>query len=482
MKDNRTLFYFISMLHIVFSTQAIAQDAALSSKPADQPTLTTKTKVLQQVIDEQQKQLDTQQSQIDAQNNNLQHFRRQLHDLSGEDEKHTAAHSDDGILPRRNDLQTDRRDNDQAGENWQGSFAVKGTDTRVKIGGFLELDVIHDDSAIGSKGQVIPTSIPSRNSTKKDGSEGQTNFSVSPSRLFIETRTPNQHRRIKTFFSIDMYGNELGVEPELRMRQAYVELNNSLLGGNLLIGQAWSTTMDLEGTPDTLDFRGVDNMFGNLKPQIRWTRNIAHGINFMLAAETPSNHIIEGADSLTRFPDGVIASTWDSDAFNLMLSFIVTDLRASFNNGAVVSAIGYGGSLSGKIKVPISTYTDEFMFALSFSYGAGSQYQNAHADAVYDPVNADLDLISNYGVTLAYAHRWTGRLKSTVTYCCIEIDNQEAQAATALKDTEYSSGNLVWSANERWLLGIEGISGKRSDNDGETGTNFRTQLTSRLRF
>ena len=482
MRENHILLCFISILHISFSLPAQAQDTDLPGKPTDTSTLATKTKTLQQVIEEQQKQLNAQQSQIDAQNDNLQRFRQQLHDFDDEDKNLNTSHTDNDIHPRRNDLQTDRRDDDQSGKNWQGSFAVEGTDTRIKIGGFLELDVIHDGSAIASKGQFIPTSIPSRNGTKKDGADGQTNFSVSPSRFYIETRTPNQHQQIKTFFSIDMYGNELGVDPELRMRQGYVEVSNSLLGGKLLIGQAWSTTMDLEGTPDVLDFRGVDNMFGNLKPQIRWTRNIAHGINFMLAAETPSNHIIEGADSLTRFPDGVIASTWDSDAFNLMISFIATDLRASPNNGPVVSAIGYGGSFSGKIKIPLSTYTDEFMFALSFSYGAGSQYQNAHADAVYDPVNADLDLISNYGVTLAYAHHWTGHLKSTITYCCIEIDNQEAQAPTALKDTEYSSGNLVWSANERWLLGIEGISGKRSDNDGEVGTNFRTQLTSRLRF
>ena len=87
-------------------------------------------------------------------------------------------------------------------------------------------------------------------------------------------------------------------------------------------------------------------------PQIRWTREIAAGIKLMVAAETANNHIIEGADSLTGLPDGVIAMTWDSNAFNLMASILVTDLRASFNNGPVESAVGYGGSLSGKIKLP----------------------------------------------------------------------------------------------------------------------------------
>lgn len=393
-----------------------------------------------------------------------------------------GAYQANNITSRRNDLQTGRRDDAQPTDKWQGSFAVKDTDTRIKIGGFLELDVLHDNDAIQSKGQFIPGTIPTRNAIVKDGTEGQTSFSVSPSRLYIETRTPIDEKRVKTFLSIDMYGDELGVDAEPRLRQAYVEFSNILFGGDLLIGQAWSTTTDLESAPDVLDFRNVDNLFGSLLPQVRWTRKLTPGVRLMLAAETPGNHIIEGADSVTRFPDGVLAATWDSQAFNLMASLLVTDLRASYLNGPVESATGFGGSLSGKIKMPYGTYANDFMFLLTYGKGIGSHYQNEHADAVYNPGTSSLELISDYGVTLSYAHGWSARLKSTFTYCCIEIDNQDAQSATSLKGTEYSSGNLVWDINPHWLVGLEGIWGKRKDKDGERATNFRTQFTSRFYF
>jgi len=399
--------------------------------------------------------------------------------LSAQDE---ASYLDNSAPSRRNDLQTSRRDDAQSHDNWKGSFAVKGTDTRIKIGGFLELDVLHDNDAIQSKGQFIPATIPTRNATVKDGKEGQTSFSVSPSRLYIETRTPIDEKRAKTFLSIDMYGDELGVEAKPRLRQAYVEFSDILFGGDLLIGQAWSTTTDLESAPDLLDFRNVDNLFGSLLPQVRWSRKLSEGIKLMLAAETPGNHIIEGADSVTRFPDGVIAATWDSQTFNLMASLLVTDLRASYLNGPVTSAVGYGGSLSGKLKMPFGTYTNDFMFLLTYGKGIGSHYQNDHADAVYDPATSSLELISDYGVTLSYTHGWSAHTRSTFTYCCIEIDNQDAQAATSLKATEYSSGNLAWDINRNWLVGIEGIWGKRKDKDGERRTNFRTQFTSRFYF
>lgn len=392
----------------------------------------------------------------------------------------TAASS---IPSRRNDLQTSRRDDTQSHENWEGSFAIKGTDTRIKIGGFIELDVIHDTSAIQSKGQFIPDTIVTRNATKKDGSDGQTNFSVSPSRLYVETRTLVNQKRVKTFLSMDMFDDELEVDARPRVRQVYVELSNILFGGDLLIGQAWSTTTDLESTPDVLDFRGIDGLFGSLQPQVRWTKKVGNGIKLMLAAETAGNHIIEGADSLTRLPDAVMGLTWDSHVFYLMGSVLVTDLRASSNNGPTESAVGLGVCLSGKVKLPFGSYKDNFLFAVTYGRGIGSHFNSAQPDAVFDTSNSSLETIKLYAVNLAYEHGWSEDLSSTLTYCCIEISNDDALAPESLEGTEYSSGNLVWDITKRcWIVGVEGIWGKRDDKDGITGTNFRTQFTSRLSF
>lgn len=383
---------------------------------------------------------------------------------------------------RRNDLQTKIRDDNQPLEDWQGSFALNDSDTRIKIGGFIELDVIHDNNAIQSQGQFIADTIPTRNSTALDGAEGQTNFSIAPSRLYVETRTPVNAQRLKSYLSIDMFADELGVEAKPRLRQAYVEFSNSLWGGDLLLGQAWSTATDLESTPDVLDFRGADALFGQLQPQLRWSKPLRDGVKLMLAAETANNHVIENADSITRLPDGIMAVTWDSPMFNLMGSLLVKDLRASADNGPVQSAIGVGGNLSGKLRLPFGRYPDEFMFSLTYGKGIGSHFQNAKADAVYDATSTSLETLRLYAVTLAYRHNWNATTSSTVTYCCIEIYNHDAQTADALQGTEYTSGNLVWNVNPHWLIGVEGIWGKRDDKDDAEGTVFRTLFVSRVSF
>lgn len=467
-------------LILIFTLEANAASPVV----LDEDKREFKLKALQQVIDKQQKQLDTQQTQLNQQNINLQQYRQQLQTLnkSTTSIKKVTAASSSSIPSRRNDLQTQRRDNAQSLDDWEGSFALKGTNTRVKIGGFVELDVIHDTSAIKSKGQVIPGSISTRNAANEDGANGQTNFSVSPTRLYIETRTPVNHKRVKTFVSMDMFDDELGVDARPRLRQGYVEFNDMLFGGDLLIGQAWSTTTDLESSPDVLDFRGVDALFGQLQPQVRWTKQTGKGVKLMLALETPTNHIIEGADSLTRFPDSVIALTWDSKNFYLMASLLTTDLRASAGNSSVDSTVGLGTSFSGKVKLPFGKYENNFLFSTTYGRGIGSHFNNSVPDAVFNTNNSSIETLLMFAVGLGYEHGWNAHTRSTLTYCCIEIYNNNLQAPDSLQGTEYSSANLMWDVNTYWLIGVEGIWAKREDKDNKEAANFRSQFTSRLSF
>ena len=112
-----------------------------------------------------------------------------------------------GAAPRRTDTQTRRRDKAHPHDEWEGSFAVEKLNTRFKIGGFAELDVIHDTDAIASKAQFVTSTIVTRDATKAEGSDGQTNFSVNPTRLYFETRTPIKQGRLTTFLSMDFFGD-----------------------------------------------------------------------------------------------------------------------------------------------------------------------------------------------------------------------------------------------------------------------------------
>ena len=461
------------------------------------PVFAQDSQGLRQVIELQQKQLEEQQRQIDAQQQQLEVQRNMLLDMQQKvqgltqsvaapeppDAKKVAAKPSETSPPRRTETQTTRRDKDHPHEKWEGSFGVEALNTRVKIGGFAELDVIHDTDAIASKGQFITSTIETGDDAAKiDGADGQTNFSVNPTRLYVETRTPIKQRRLTTFLSMDFYDDALDVHPEPRMRQAYGELSNILFGGDLMAGQTWTTFADLEAFPNVLDFQGPNSFFGTRQPLLRWTRGIAAGLKFMLSAETPDNHIIQDADSLTAWPDGVLSLVWDQVPVHLMGSFLARDLRASLDNGPTETAFGWGTSLSGKVGVPFIAEKDFMTFSVTYGEGIGSNFNDQPLDAVFDTTHSELATVPVFGYFVSYEHWWSGQLKSTAVYGFLETDNLDFQSSDSFKETQYASGNLVWQPTESLLFGIEGLWGRREDKGGEDGTDFRTLLTTRYTF
>ncbi|MGB5573033.1 MAG: hypothetical protein WBO69_06620, partial [Thermoanaerobaculia bacterium] len=154
----------------------------------------------------------------------------------------------------------------EAEPDWPGSFSLFGSQTRLAVGGFVQLDVIYDSDAIGAPCQFITATIPTDGGTPEEGADGQTNFCVNTSRLTFESRTPTKLGRLKTFISVDLFGDALSTSPELRMRQAYGELSGALGGGDLLFGQSWGTYVDLDAWPDILDFEGPDSAIAVRQP------------------------------------------------------------------------------------------------------------------------------------------------------------------------------------------------------------------------
>lgn len=434
---------------------------------------------LQQIVEEQQIQLDSQQKQLNELKQNLMEV--QSNEQLSADETATVVADEAFAFSRRMDFQTQRRDKKQPHHQWEGSFPIEGTDTRIKIGGFVELDILHDTDAIGTKGQFVTATIATRNKQKAEGADGQTSFSVNPTRLYVESRTPFENHQVTTFISMDMFADSAGLSPEPRLRQAYVEIGRILFGGDLLIGQAWSTYTDLEGTPEVLDYQMPNSVIGLRQPQVRWTKALADGFKLKLALETPNNHIIDGADSLTGWPDGIAAMTWDKpSAFHLMGKMVARDLRTSELNGPTYNTLGWGAGISGKVILPYAAKKDALTFSLSYGQGMGSCFNDQPPDAVID--GDSLEAIPAFGWLVGYQHAWTDALSSTFSYGNLKVDNRETQSAESFKRTQYASGNLAWNINSHWLLGIEQLWGSREDKDGAYGSVYRTLLVSRFTF
>lgn len=394
----------------------------------------------------------------------------------------SAPEADDAAPPRRTDTHIERRDRAQADEAWEGSFPLPGLYTRAKIGGFVELNAIHDTDAIGTPTQFVTAAIRTGNASTAQGADGRTSFSVQASRLYVETRTPIEGRRLTTFVSGDLFGESGSTTPQLRLRQAYVELSDVLFGGDLLAGQAWSSFAHLEAFPNTLDFEGPNSFFGLRQPLLRWSKVMGSGRRLMVAAETPRKHSIEGAKSQTRWPDGVVALSWDRRLGSYKGALVVRDLRASRNNGPTESTLGWGATLAGKVRMPGALENDFATLSLTYGRGIGSAFNDSPADAVFDSAKGSLEALDSFGWFASYQHRWDPRFNSTLVYGELRQNNRDVQAADAFRKTQYASANLVWTPFDQWLFGVELLYGTREDKNGADGSDLRTLFSAKFSF
>jgi hypothetical protein len=342
--------------------------------------------------------------------------------------------------------------------------------------------VIHDDGAITTPGEFATAAIVTGDATKAEGADGRTSFSINPSRLYFETRTPTGPGRLDTYVSIDFFGDSESVQPDPRLRKAYGELAGILFGGDLLAGQTTSTFSHIPSLPNTLDFEGPSSSIVLRQPMVRWTRGVADGLTLEVAAESPGNHGIEGADSLTRWPDGVLSMIWEHGRGHFRGAAVVRDLRASYNNGPTETAAGWGLSAACRQGIPLLAEKDNLTFQVTYGAGVGSYFDDSPPDAVFDSDSGSLEAIPVFGCYVGYEHFWSEQFSSTVVYGALDVENRHAQPPDAFDESRYFSANLIWMPADQWLFGGEFLRGKRQDKDGAEGTVNRYQFTSRFIF
>ncbi|HEV2099025.1 MAG TPA: DcaP family trimeric outer membrane transporter, partial [Stellaceae bacterium] len=203
-----------------------------------------------------------------------------------------------------------------AGGSFPRSFLIPGTDTSIRVGGFVDitaLDFLQGGGAIpgsnnssnsGQNGNLhsIPVGeafIPGAGKTgivpqAANASKGNGVFTFSPqqTRFNVETRTPTAWGESRTFFEFDWSGcNSFscqslqqggGNSMVPRLRYAYGTL------GGFLAGQAISNFSDADADTESLEFGGTMGSTGGYRvPQVRYTLAGPYGSAFSIAAEQP---------------------------------------------------------------------------------------------------------------------------------------------------------------------------------------------------
>lgn len=367
------------------------------------------------------------------------------------------------------------------------SYKLPGTDTSIRLGGYVKGDFIFDFAAPPAAGGgdfAVISSAPLEGSTAA-AREGEARFHAKESRINVETRTPTEVGRLRTFIEGDFFdeNNSFGTEAagnktSFGLRHAYGEL------GPLLAGQTWTNFMDITAYGEKVDFTGPAGRTFIRQAQFRYTQKLDSGDRFAIALENPNGDFNGSGDSNfgDKLPDltgnyRVQGNRWHLQ-FNGMLRQISTDDGVA--NGLDDETVGWAVGMTGQYFLPESK--DRISWYTVYGDGVGRYLEGANGLGASLDASGNLSTQTGYGGFATYRHWWSDSLRSNVVGGVSIIDTDANALATANEEIYSVYANLIWSPVSSVDIGVEYIYGMRKVKDGREGDVSRLQVGTKYRF
>ncbi len=348
-----------------------------------------------------------------------------------------------------------------------GYMQIPGSNTVIKIGGYVKVDGIYDVKGSGNGTVLSAGDIPLEGTP---AAKRNPNFSATAreSRINFTTLTPTELGELKTFIEGDFYGSG-GSDTHtngygFRLRHAYFEV------GPWLAGQTWTTFNDGSTIPETLDFNQPTGYASARQAMVRYTTAVGVG-KLSLALENPSTDAYgtsgtwpDQTTGINFAPEGVVKWSADPSWGHIAVAAVARDIAID-TGGVVASAIGlkdnastFGWGFLGAIGIK-TVGKDRLNFQAVAGDGVG-RYLNNAADDNYSgaSVRADGSLRATpaYGLNAGYQHFWNDAFRSTVAYAHVRYDNElPLQPLISVRSLDTAYANLLYNPFVNTTLGVE---------------------------
>lgn len=326
-----------------------------------------------------------------------------------------------------------------------GEFPIPGTDSTLKIYGYVQLHATVDFAGRpsgyeNSDWATFLPAVPADDSAAGKRVKPQTYLTARTSRFGIQTRTPSKLGEVGVKLEADFNGPN-GYQSEnftnstvFRVRHAYVTV------GDLLVGQTWSNFLDLGAAPDTVDFDGPGTLTQVRNPQIRYTFGLADALRLAVSAEN-TRGAQYGVDARFQTIPDLHANLGYAGGWGTLSARTVVQLfnrarlsadGSAYADEAAKSKVGVAGALSGSVKVG----GDTLVVQVAGGPGIGRYLFNSAAVGNSGPgvtVEPDgtIDLWSVYGAHAGYTHRWSDQLRSNLVGAYTWVVDPEIGGAKA---------------------------------------------------
>ena len=338
---------------------------------------------------------------------------------------------------------------------------------------------------------VRPTKLPSFEN--EFGADGHWFYGVRQTRFGVKTTTPTALGDLFTQFEFEMFGTGVDAgQTTIRLRHAYGEL------GKVGAGQYWSPFMDIDVFPNSIEYWGPNGMAFFRNVQVRYMP-IKGDTRLTIALERPGASADQGVyadrvelqDVTAHFPlpdlsaEYRMGQKWGYIEAAGIVRWMEWEDDGTDQFDLSGDATGWGVSLSSNIKFGsdvlrlqgiVGAGVQNYMNDAPVDVGIENQFGNATA-----PIKGvALPMVS--GVAFL-DHTWSSQFTSSIGYSFLDIDNSDAQSASAFKRGHYALVNLLRTPVPNVMYGVELQWGRRENNtDGFESDIFKVQFSFKYNF
>jgi hypothetical protein len=333
----------------------------------------------------------------------------------------------------------------------------------VRVYGYAEANLIKDFKAT-APGDMF-TNVAEQPLSGSGADQGKTALTAQTSRFGFESSTPTSVGAFHTVVEGDFYAycGSTCNRNRFRLRHAYGEYNG------WLVGQTWSTFMDLDDGPETADFNGPIGMPFSRPVQVRYTYALPTGETFKAALENPT----DGAHR----PNVVLVASKSFDDGAVNARFISHEQRSGSMSKSGIG-YGFGGSykLTGDLTAMGQWAKVDGDGDNAIMYGAN--YPDTSTGSML------LDKSTGYvlGLTNVFNSQWRGTFAYGHVASSSSSSYIAAYGSSGNKTLSQWHLNFFYNPIKNIDLGAELIQGKRTTFGGAVGDMSRLDLIARYSF
>ena len=367
---------------------------------------------------------------------------------------------------------------DLISDEFPASWPMFGTDTRMKIGGYIKADFVADfDGTLDSR-QFLMRTIPVEGMPEYGG-DPYVDFFANDTQFNLDIR-----RIIPGAVPLRGYieGDFFTPDNKFRLRQAYIT------AGDFILGQTWTNLSFLEAIPIMIDFAAGDALFGGRAPQMRYTRPLNDRWTLAVSAEELQYLGIQNSNDLpgkatTQWPLFAARADYNYDGGMVSFGASIGQLHwDGFENEPSDSALQYAFLVGGRQNIGDRAFAT---YHLSYTEGAGENIMAFAGTAANAVLEADgtLTTFPSFAAVIGFGYDWSPSWSTQGSYAYGVLDTPESRGPLELKAGGIGHLNVIWSPiTSSFSAGAEIMYGKTRVQNDATGTATRFQLMAKYSF